>query len=340
MADVVEDPVERLAAYRPTNQLIDAEWSPADQARMRAGLLAMSAAQPGRLRFVPRRRWAVAAPISAAAVVALMIGIALVATSADRYSGPLAGGTPFVAGNLTPTPRVGAGEYAYRVTESVTISADGTAEPAGNDPNWATPAHQQVWVAPDGAEWNLGGGCFPAPKHVGFDEPTQAFFDQMPTDPTKLEQYLRSHVEGSSSQDEAIFVAAGDSLRNADLLASSQLRAAWVEVMSHSNRVTVHTGVRDYLDRPAVRVDFVDQTQRAGELSSLYFDPETFQLLEERWGKSGAPDSYDGPSPAYDSPLPDPQPATDDKLTGPAQLTVMTSEKVVDHLPADVQNCQ
>lgn len=308
----------------------------------------------GRLRFVRRRRLALAVPLSVVALVALMVGIVVVVMPSDQNGGPAGGGTPFVADSLAPTPRVGAGEYAYRVTEYYRVSADGTAQAggtaaAGGGSGWAEPERQQLWTAPDGEQWQLdtsGGNTqcshWHGPAHdVGFEEPTQAFFDQMPTNEMQLNDYLRGHVQGSTSQDEAIFVAAADSLRTADLLASSRLRAAWVEVMSHASRITVHSGVRDYLNRPAVRVDFVDQTQRPGELNSLYFDPATFQLLEERDGSSGAPDSFSGPSPAWSGPLPSNEATTTgDELTGPAHVSVVTDEKVVDQLPDAIQNCQ
>ena len=106
-----------------------------------------------------------------------------------------------------------------------------------------------------------------------------------------------------------------------------------------SSRITVHTGVHDFRNRPAVRVDFVDQTQRPGELSSLYFDPATFQLLEERDGSSGAATTYSGPSPAWSGPLPGGEPATHDELGGQATVSVMTQEKVVDRLPSSVAGC-
>jgi hypothetical protein len=331
----VEDPIERLAAYRPTATTIDAEWSPSDRARLRAALLATRATPPARLRFVPRRRWSLAVPLSSVAILALMVGIALVVAPSDQGAGQ-AGGTPFVAAGITPTPRVGTDEYAYRATESYQVSADGTAEPVRGGA-----AEQQLWIEPGGSVW-IAQGCIHRrgpTNYVGFDAPTQALFDEMPTNEVQLTDYLRSHVAGSTSRDEAMFVAAGDSLRTADLLASSALRAAWVEVLSHSSRVTVHPDARDYLNRPAVRVDFVDQTQRPGELSSLYFDQQTFQLLEERSGRSGAPDSYNGPSPAWNGPVPPGQPDSGGELTGPATITVVTEEKVVDHLPGAIQNC-
>jgi hypothetical protein len=145
-------------------------------------------------------------------------------------------------------------------------------------------------------------------------------------------------VNGSSSQDEALFVAAGDMLRQADLLAPSQLRAALVTVLSGISGMTVHTGVTDARGRPVVRVDWVNQALRPGDLSALYFDASTYQLLEERDGASGGPSSYNGPSPAYTAHESDPAP-TAEQLPNPANVEVVTAESVADSVPSDVLDC-
>ncbi|MGI8679166.1 MAG: hypothetical protein ACR2LX_10845 [Jatrophihabitans sp.] len=65
------DPVDRLAAYRPSTAVLDADWGPEQRAQLRMRLLA-EPAQAARVRFKPRRRLPVLAPVAAGvAVVAL-----------------------------------------------------------------------------------------------------------------------------------------------------------------------------------------------------------------------------------------------------------------------------
>lgn len=329
---IERDPLERLAAYRPSSAQLAPEWSPP---AVRARIMA---AQPGgTLSWRPRRprRAVSAAVLSAAAVVALIAGILFAVVRPAGQPGGVGAGAPLSLTATRNTPVVGSGQFAQRSMTSYSISADGTA---------STTAQGTVWASADGALWMNGtvsaAGCvhFPAPSAADFQTPTAAFFDQLPTAPNSLESYMRAHVSGSSSQDEALFVATGDMLRNTDLLASAQLRAAAVDVLSGISGITVHSATTDYLGRPAVRVDWTNQALRPGEVSSLYFDPATFQLLEERTGPSGASSTYSGPSPAY-SAHESGASAPPDQLADPATMTVMTSESVVDSVPADVQQC-
>jgi hypothetical protein len=109
-------------------------------------------------------------------------------------------------------------------------------------------------------------------------------------------------------------------------------------VLSRTPGVLLHENQTDHLGRPAIRADFVDQRIRPGEVHSLYFDPASFRMLEERQGSNGRPTTYTGPSPAYDAA---PGPGQDPQvLTGAAFVTVMTSERVVDSLPTVPTDCQ
>lgn len=330
------DVIERLADYAPTSASIDAQWSPAERAQLRARVLTKPSTRPGRLRFVPRSTRRVAIPLlSAAAIVALMAAIALVVVGhGDRGGRVPAAADP----SLTSTPEVGVGQFAYRVVETYEVDADGHATLRERDARWA---------APDGSLWDERAG-YDIPKCSDYrtDADTAfatgysvAFFAGLPSSVDELNAYLRDHVSGSSSRDEAVFTAVGDALRDTDLLASSQVRANLVGVLGETDHMTVHSGVRDYLNRPAVRVDFVDQRTRPGALNSLFFDPATFQLLEERYGSSGAPTTYAGPSPAYDAPPAADWTPTPEQLTGAARVTVMTTERAVDQLPSTLHYC-
>jgi hypothetical protein len=153
-----------------------------------------------------------------------------------------------------------------------------------------------------------------------------------------LQSYLRNHVEGSSSHDEAVFVAVGDALRTAGGLASPKLRAAMLAVLSRTPGVILHLDAQDYLQRPAIRADFVDQQIRPGAVHAYYFDPSDFRFLEERFAPNGEPSTHTGPSPAYDAPA---GPAADpDVFTGAAFIDVIRSAEVVDHLPTLPADCK
>ncbi|MDT4936082.1 MAG: hypothetical protein QOK11_3974, partial [Pseudonocardiales bacterium] len=89
--------------------------------------------------------------------------------------------------------------------------------------------------------------------------------------PADLDSYLRAHVSGSTSKDEAVFTAVGDMLRGG--LAPAHLRAAAIRVLEHTGHVTA-TSALDTLGRPAIQITFADAASRPGEDQALLFDPE------------------------------------------------------------------
>ena len=107
-------------------------------------------------------------------------------------------------------------------------------------------------------------------------------------------------------------------------------------VLSRTPGVFVHENTVDYLGRKAIRADFVDQQIRPGEIQSLYFDPVTFQFLEERDGSLGSP-GHAGPSPAYTAHAA--STGTPVELTGRASLDVMQTEVTLDTLPPLPAGC-
>lgn len=346
---MTQDPIDLLSAIRPTTAIVDAEWSPAQRAQLQTTLLADRDPDPdpnrapvSRVRFTARRhrrRWTVVAPVAAGiALVLLIAGVLVYASRSDdggRSNGLTPAGPPFDAATVHQTPQIGAHQFSYRADSAYTVDAGGKRKLVQTN---------KYWSAPDGSLWSLSTShgktdCIRSPfaGSPTFDNPTKAFLDDLPTGVDALTAYLRGHVQGSSSTEEAVFVAVGDMLRMADGMASSQLRAGLVGVLSRTDGVTVHRNVHDVLGRPAVRADFVDQQKRPGAVASLYFDRATFQLLEERDGSNGEPSDPGGPSVAYTRPpIAGDTPA---QLSGPANVDVMTSERVVDHLPDRLGTC-
>ena len=300
------------------------------------------------LQFVPtesgtrRRRLSrlsVAASVAAVAAVTGAIVAVVTAGRSGRSPAPAGGAGPaFTPPEGLSNSALGAGHYSYRVNQQFELEADGTRKPNGQDD-----MIDRSWVSPNGDIISVRSGsqtgCTRFPNGgASFEEPTEDFLASMPTDVNGLNTYLRAHVEGSSSHDEAVFVAVSDALRTADGLASPRLRAAMIAVLSRTPGVTLHYNQQDIRGRSALRLDFVNQRIRPNDVHSLYFDPTTYQMLEEREGSNGQPATYNGPSPGYDDPAPAAD-APDELPPGPAYVDVMTSEQVVDQLPPSAQGC-
>jgi hypothetical protein len=348
-------PLDVIARYAPTPASTDVEWSAARRQEVLTDIIGNRAAD-GRsdvymfpLQFVtgkpvqpgPRRagRYVLAGSV---AVLVAMAGVLIAVLPSNRSSDR----QPSAGAVFAPPPGLsnaatGEGQISYRVIQQTDLNSSGAPDPNSQDAmvdrNWVS-ANGDIRSVRTGSQT----GCYlvPLAGTVGFENPTLTFFASLPTDVTQLNSYIRNHVEGSSSHDEAVFVAVGDALSTADGLASPRLRAAMVGVLSLTPGVTIHENVQDYLGRPALRADFVNQEIRPGEVESLYFDPTSFQLTESRDGSNSAPSTYNGPSPAYEAPAPAPASADDpDGLTGAGFVEVMQSESVLDVLPSVPTGC-
>ncbi len=331
------DILEVVARYAPD---ADPEWSTERQEAVLAAILGRHAAGavteiPVHVAFRParRRRSVTAFVASAAAFTAAASAIVAITLHGSQRGPALAAGTPWdPPPGLSGAAPLAPGRYSRLVFEQIDIGADGVGVPGGQDA-----MIDRNYVGADGAALSIRSGsqhsCGLLPRQgaPSLEEPTQHFFAALPTDVDKLDHYLRSTVQGSSSLDEAVFVSVGDALRTADGLASPKLKAAMLAVLSRTGGVVLHQGVPDYLGRPAIRADFVDQAIRPGEVHSYYFDPTTFRFLEESFARNGEPATYDGPSPAYTAhagPGVDP-----DRLSGPGFVSVSTHESIVDTRP-------
>lgn len=300
-----------------------------------------AAAQPiarAHRRSLPRTRRRLSSPFVAAAAVALLLaafGLAFLPSQPGSNSSTW----PSLVAGYRDTPRVGAHQFAYRAVSVYQVNNSGRARLF---------ERLRLWVHPTGSGFSLGwrrgspAACLATSTQSlsTFDAPTQAFFDQLPTDPRELDAYVRSHAAGSGTQNHAVFVAVEDMLSQRDLLASTALRAALFQVLTHTPGVTVHANQRDYLDRRTARVDFLDQSIMPGRMSSLYFDPSTYQLLAEREGPSGQPTTYAGPSPAYTATSAAGGSSPEQPPLGPARVTVVTKERVVDSVPRSIRSCR
>lgn len=291
---------------RPTEAGLATEWTPAARADVLRGVLA---AAPVRHHG---RRWLLG---SAAAGVAAAVGAPLVlpgwfaTPAAAAQLEPVA-----LAAGLRPALTWGEGQFLHVRTTSTQdgpqVIGGGSKSPAEGP---ASPMMQRRvfddWRAPDGWTWSRrdlppmpAPGLFIFPPAGGWMSPGYAA--TMPTEPHLLDVSLRSRVSGSTSQDEAVFVAVGDMLR--EEAAPAEVRAAAIRVLGLNPKVSVET-TTDPSGRAAVRATFVDEAARRGIRQSLYLDPKTGVLLAEE--STGGGWSFRG---------------------------VITVREVVDALPADV----
>lgn len=335
------DIIDVVAGYAP--EPTNPEWSTARQeAALRDILDAPRRSVPAveiplQLAIPPRRRnrrRATGLAASAAALAAAASVIVAITLHGAQRGPVLAAGVPWnPPAGLSDKAPIDSGKYGYEIVHSSQYDANGVrmrGEGAAGS--------ERTYVSPDGTVFAIDlthpPQCSthgPGPA-ASFDTPSKAFFARLPTDVAALERYFRTHVEGSSSRDEAVFLAVGDVLRNADALASPKLKAAMLAMLSRTGGVVLHEGVPDVLGRPTIRADFVNQAIRPGEVQSLFFDPRTFAVVEQGEFSNGQPSTYSGPSPAYTAHAGagvDP-----DQLSRPWYVEVVSHIAVVDALPA------
>lgn len=277
MTPTTPDPIAQFAALRPTDADLAQAW-PADRQaavldRVRnehdtptdAGLAVVGAAPARRM---PRRRLLITAGGIAAAAAAILI-IPLVVPSGAPAGPPTAAALEGLAVTAAAEQPLHPGQYRHAI---VTDTQNGHT------------VVRESWTSADGTVWRHDSAGqtseyyrFP-PGGDDLNYPSPSFLAGLPTDPTALGSYLRSHVHGSSSRDEAVFVAVGDMLRGG--FAPPALRAAALRVLEATGHVTAAPG-NDPAGQPAIKVSFVDQQTRAGEVQTLYFDPVTARIIRE-----------------------------------------------------------
>lgn len=347
---------ETVARYAPSPASVAAEWTLDRRNSLLATIVGRQGSSTGDLDVVHElmtdapasriRRRAALLPLAAsiavfAAGAGTLIAVMPGGTGSDSGAvGSLPPGEPFDPPAGLSAKALAAGEWASSVYRQNDIDERGRVIPNGHETmtlrTW-TSARGDVYDVRSGQQ----NGCSFSRAHSNgtLDYPSAAFFRTLPTDPETLLAYLRRQANGgSSSRDEAVFVAVGDTLRFADGLASPQLRGAFVAALSRTAGVLLHHDVHDQLGRLALRADFVDQQIRPGEVHSLFFSPTDFRLLEERLGSNGAPSRYAGPSPAYTHAATRGRDST--TLTGKAYAETHSGDRVVKHLPASLRSCK
>ena len=275
------DAMAGVAAYRPREQDLAREWSPDRRAAVLHRILdtprqtGAGTGAPGR----PGRGWRRPAGIAAVAA-GVLVGASLL-LPADLPGAPTSAAAVqlerlAVTAAASPERVIGAGEFLRLRTRDV------------QDGAWVA---RVSWTDDEGRVWRVDRGQDRPERPVwerrwtfgpggsSVNNPSPEFLDTLPTEPDALAGYLRERVTGSTSVDEAVFVAVGDLLRTG--FAPPQLRAAAIRVLRTVPRVSVEPG-EDSLGRAAVVVTYVDQTARPGVTQVLLLDARTSALLEER----------------------------------------------------------
>lgn len=287
------DVIAELAALRPEAATIERLWPAQQQDDTLAAVLAQDHRpdrRDHRLTRAPRqtrrrRRVAGAAILAvAAAVVSLQVVL--------PQGGP-GGATPAAAAALEglaitaaasdPADLARPGQFRHLVEQTWQAAM----------PERGMPAMRQTyesWIATDGRSWRRDYGndntgqlfdeyqAFPPGGDQTYSA-SPAYLASLPTDTRALQRYLRAHVTGSTSRDEAVFVAVGDLLRTG--IAPRALRAAAIRVLARTRHVALGTTRSDALGRPVIRFDFIDDKGRPDEIQSLLFDPKTAALVGE-----------------------------------------------------------
>lgn len=300
MSNHISDVMDHLARYRPEDENLEQRWPTVERATLaerirredfgaQAGLRHQP--NPRRSRS-PRRRLVAVSTLVAAAL------LAAVAVPTLLPEGTPGGASPAAAAALedlalvaadTPADTASPGQFVHTIVRNhqVGVFLDGPPYPGTYDLD----DRYESWTGSDGQAWRryttvakardgevVGGGnetlFFPA----NFDE---ADYDpSLPTEAGDLETYLRAHVHGSSSTDEAMFLALGDILRSTT--APATLRSAALTVLARTDHVSLGTETADSQGRPIQEFVFADDAIRAGVVQRFYIDPRTAQLLEER----------------------------------------------------------
>lgn len=278
------DVMEQLTAYRPTGEFLEDEWP----AQRRAVVLDRIRSTPVTLDrsdlLVTRRRrhrWPLAAAVACVAALGLLVGGVVAHSGGDRRpANNAAGALEQLATAARSTPVLRHGQYMYVVSRQTAFAGQPT-------------QRSERWTAADGSAWQRlsTNGSVNTVEIVGVGEsgsllqPTASFLAQLPTNPTRLEHYLRTHVDRSHHAgeqdltiDQLVFNAVAGML--ADGLAPPPLAAAAVRVLEHVRGVTATTG-HDSLGRSAVTVTLGYRPICCSYVQSILFDPGNSSILEE-----------------------------------------------------------
>lgn len=275
------DLMQRLQAARPATAELDTMW-PEEQ---RAEALARVLETPRTTRRHPLRAAALvaAASMAALAVVPSVIGSGEAAAQADLKA--LA-----MAAVAADGPVIEEGTFLHVKTEAVQQNSDTLGDGERLDTN------RESWVRWDGKTWAIdtrpSAGwreyhVFPRADDPYLNNPTPEFAAALPDDVDGLRAYLDDHVSGSSSHEEAIFVAVTD-LARSNFLPPETLAAA-LQVLADVEGV--QTKDVTIQGRSAVQITYSSFWGLRTGRDSITVDRDTARVISE--GQSSPEGTYE-----------------------------------------------
>jgi hypothetical protein len=271
------DVIRQLAAYRPIESDLESVFPAARREVLLHRSMAPSPAQgaPVRHRRTARAGWIAAGVV---VVTAALIILQVVLPGGTTGGSPRASAAVLellaTKAGAAPADILRPGQFRYLVETDVEGGSKRVLE---------------SWTSSDGHIWrrdSQGDAVryyqFPPAPLFGVGAPTLSpqGLDPITTDPASLNRYLRAHVHGSNTPDEAVFVASGDIVRTG--FAPPALRAAAIRVLESTPHVQA-VATNDADGKPSVKVTY-DDPAFGHAPQSLFFDPATSVLLEQTDG--------------------------------------------------------
>jgi hypothetical protein len=288
------DILDVLGTLAPRERDLEARWPVEDRAELAASILAGQVDADARLRHrAPRRR----GRRPRMAIMSLVAGVAVATIVAPALLPHDAPGAPSPAAAAalhhlavvaagTPADTLAPGEFVQTVVRDHQVGVPENPELGAVVQRSRT----ETWTAYDGRSWTRStspGDAGPTTLFAkAYPESGAAYFASLPTDATELGRYLRRHAHGSSSKDEAVFLAVGDLMANDT--APAALRSAAATALAGTDHVRLGPATTDDLGRSITEFDFVDQTIRPGQVQAFLVDRATAQVVGRRTSQPGS----------------------------------------------------
>ncbi|MFI6939117.1 CU044_5270 family protein [Streptomyces sp. NPDC050418] len=255
----------------------------------------------------PRRAWlrpAFAGPAVAAAVALVVVGGFALAGGGEQ--GGQGGGERGGEGGAPPAAAPGAPRNAAQLLDRVATVAGREEATAVRDDQYVyvrtkaawtvqeaceaavleKPSRREVWFAVDGRRPGVLRAEREGPQTIHLDTPTPGVpsntyyrhLETLPTDPSKMLDWLHKASQGGKSEDQNTFVLVGDLVRES--LIPPKVAAALYRAAAQIDGVTLVKDATDAIGRKGIAVGRVDE--QSGLRQELLFDPKTYAYLGER----------------------------------------------------------
>lgn len=271
------DLMQQLQDARPTKVQLEKMW-PEEQ---RTGALARVLSTPSSTRRHPR--W-VAALVAAATVAGLAVLPAVIGSGEAAAQADLK--ALAMAAVAADGPVIEEGTFLHVKTEALQQNSARFSDGETLDTN------RESWVRWDGVTWAIdtrpSAGwreyhVFPRSTEPFLGNPTPEFAASLPDDPDALRAYLDEHVSGSSSHEEAIFVAVSD-LARSHFLPPETLAAALQVLADVEGVETKDVTVQG---RSAVEITYSSFWGLRTGRDSITVDRDTARVISENQSSPG-----------------------------------------------------